>query len=178
MQWSPEAHRSYCYRRTDLFVTETIGTRPLSVSADRIAMPAMRCAWLLSKLGVQDRSGDGRVFEVYPAAALSIWRLRKTKESYKGRKGRALLATMIERVLIAAPWLRFGDAAPASSFTNDHLFDALIAAMNARAAALGLTHRPPENDAATAHKEGWIALPKAGSLDQLFSQSPSATTPQ
>lgn len=62
--WNPEALRTNLCRRTDHFVIKTAPVRPLSVSADRIAMPAMRCAWMLSELGVRDRSADGRVFEV------------------------------------------------------------------------------------------------------------------
>ncbi len=137
------AYRAMGFRRTDRFVLEEVGIRPLSVASDRIAMPAMRCAWLLSELEVRDRSGDDRVFEVYPAAALTTWGLRSGKEPYKGRKGEAALAGLFERLQPAAPWLRFASDAAPTTFTNDHIFDALVSAMNARAAALRLTHRPP-----------------------------------
>ena len=49
------------------------GAEPLSVSSDRIAICAMRCAELLVELagdGQLERTGGGLVAEVYPAAAL------------------------------------------------------------------------------------------------------------
>jgi Protein of unknown function (DUF429) len=60
-------------RRTDVFVHEQLRLTPLSVSADRIAHVAFRCAVLLAKLDAADapvdRSGSGPVAEVYPAAS-------------------------------------------------------------------------------------------------------------
>ena len=78
------------YRTTDWFVqgtTDANGTSvwPLSVSSDRIAVCAWRCASLLSRHSTAigrriDRSGAdpaprGAVVEVYPAAALAMWGL-------------------------------------------------------------------------------------------------------
>jgi predicted nuclease with RNAse H fold len=166
--WAPEHYHVTCFRRTDHFVHEETGLWPLSVSSDRIAIPAMRCAWLLSKLEVRDRSGDGRIYEVYPAAALRRWELR-ADSSYKGRDGHASLNDLVARLKAAAPWLDLGEA---NRFTNDHLFDALLASLNARAAALGLTHPPSQPDAALAKKEGWIALPHKLSLRELARRSP------
>ena len=40
------------YRRTDVDVRRQVGRWPLSVSAERIAYPAMRCAGLLARLEV------------------------------------------------------------------------------------------------------------------------------
>ena len=72
-------------RRTDVFVHEQLRLTPLSVSADRIAHVAFRCAVLLAKLDAADapvdRSGSGPVAEVYPAASLHSWGL--TYRSYK-----------------------------------------------------------------------------------------------
>ncbi len=165
-RWSKPAYGELCYRRTDHHVIETAQVRPLSVSADRIGIAAMRCAWLLGELGVRDRSGDGRVFEVYPAAALSVWRLRG-KASYKGKDAVGELLQMMERLLAAAPWLTFGESAPRASFVSDHLFDALVGALCVRAAALGRTHRPPPEEQDAARREGWIALPEEGALEGL-----------
>jgi hypothetical protein len=57
-------------RLTDLAVREVMRLTPLSVSADRIGQVAMRCACLLAQLAQQgyavDRSGGGKVAEVYP----------------------------------------------------------------------------------------------------------------
>lgn len=81
------------YRETDRFVRtwakEQLGFRlsPLSVSSDRIAYCAWRCAGLLhqhaQRMGTEvDRLGDNnKVFEVYPSAALAAWGL-----DYKGYK--------------------------------------------------------------------------------------------
>ena len=64
-------------RRTDTVVHDKLRLMPLSVSADRIAHVALRCAVLLAKLDAAgrpvDRSGGGTVVEVYPAASLLGW---------------------------------------------------------------------------------------------------------
>jgi predicted nuclease with RNAse H fold len=171
---SKERHATFALRCTDHFVTKMAKVRPLSVSADRIALPAMRCAALLAELGVHDRSGDGRCFEVYPAAALVQWGLRR-KEPYKGRAGAEGLARLVEALLAAAAWLDIDETTRGLLRSSDHLFDALVAALNARAAALGLTHRAPPESAELARKEGWIALPFAGTLAQLAEQTVAPT---
>lgn len=164
-----EASAELCYRRTDRYL-QAQGIRPLSVSADRIAAPAMRCAKILAELNVKDRSGEGgRYFEVYPAAALSIWGLREKKARYKGREGAAELRALVDRLCRAAPWLELDR----KQLTNDHRFDALIAALIARAAHLQQTAPIPEADREAARREGWIALPLEGSLDRMFSPRPS-----
>jgi hypothetical protein len=59
-----------------------------------------------------------------------------------------------------APWLEC--AAHAQTMRRSHdAFDAVIAAMTARAAALGQTFPPAGEDlaAATAAAEGWIVIP-------------------
>ena len=61
------------FRVTDRRVHETVGFWPLSVSTDRIALPAMRTSALLVRHGVTDGSGDKRFYEVYPAGSLSQW---------------------------------------------------------------------------------------------------------
>ena len=66
-------------RRIDVVVHEQLRLTPLSVSADRIAHVAFRCAVLLAKLDAADapvdRSGSGPVTEIYPAASLHSWAL-------------------------------------------------------------------------------------------------------
>src|SRR5215831_17281551 len=65
--------RELTMRRTDVFVRDKLRLVPLSVSADRIAHVALRCAVLLAKLDASgrpvDRTGAGAVVEVYPAAS-------------------------------------------------------------------------------------------------------------
>jgi hypothetical protein len=77
--------------------------------------------------------------------------------------------TVVE-VYPAAAWLDFGDAEGTCRARHD-AFDAVIAALTARAAALpDLTLRPstPE-EAAAAATEGWVAVPLPGArLSQLI----------
>ena len=53
----PGWRRDLTMRRTDIFVREQMGLVPLSVSADRIAHVALRCAVLLARLDPSDPSG-------------------------------------------------------------------------------------------------------------------------
>lgn len=81
---------------------ERSGKYPLSVSSDMVALIAMRCATLLGKLGVTDRSG-GKVVEVYPGASLRVWQLAgKVKVS-----DTELLARLLART---SEWLRWDEA--------------------------------------------------------------------
>jgi len=58
-EWSDTWKKKLRFRRTDFAVHKITGRWPLSVSSDRIAIPAMRCKGLLSKMGVTDLSGVG-----------------------------------------------------------------------------------------------------------------------
>lgn len=158
-------------RATDRWVTEEDRRlHPLSVSADRIAIPAMRCAALISEYarehGAVDRAGSGRLCEVYPAGALRVWGHRAT--GCKRRAGADALAELVAALLASAPWL------DVSQFTVglacDHNFDALVSALVARAAAMGLTRSPPERLGGKARREGWIHLPEDGSFVGLMTR--------
>lgn len=71
--WPKVGMESLKYRATDLFAKEIQGTFPLSVSTDRLGIPAMRAAALLHVLDAEaDRTGSGRIVEVYPAVALKV----------------------------------------------------------------------------------------------------------
>lgn len=92
--------------------------------------------------------------EVYPAGARAVWRLDGTRST--------------EALLKAAPWLRFEPGAQQIYEKNEHAFDALIAALVARATALGLTSGPQgEQEDRVAAVEGWIHLPEPDSLIRL-----------
>jgi hypothetical protein len=56
---------------------------------------------------------------------------------------------------------------------SDHAFDALIASLVTRAAAVGLTTRPTAAEAQRARLEGWIAVPHRDSLSKLPTPSPA-----
>ena len=66
-----------------------------------------------------------------------------------------------------APWLVADETSWKSFHTSDHAFDALIAALIARAHARGLCHAIPDSDREAAIREGWICLPN-GTVDALI----------
>lgn len=144
-------------RMTDRITAQTIRRAPLSVSMDKLGAMAARWAYLADRLAVDgrpvDRAGAGPVIEVYPAAARVIW-------GWAGRSSADLLDAM--------PWLSFATGAARAYAKSGHAFDALIAALVARAASLGLT-TPPSNDEErrAAAVEGWIHLPMRGSFAAL-----------
>jgi predicted nuclease with RNAse H fold len=167
--------RTLANRLTDLAVHEhpDLKLTPLSVSTDRIAHPAMRAAGLLARLAAAgqavDRAGAGVVVEVYPAASLKLCGL-----GHRGYKGanQAELASLAEALVTACdPWLRLGRHREAFT-TSDHCFDAVVAALTARAAATGRTPPVPSQHAEAAGREGWIALPVHGSLTELHRDVP------
>lgn len=164
--WSTDRRDELRYRLTDHHVRRTVGRWPLSVSSDLIAVPAMRCQLLLHAMGVTDRSGDGRVWEVYPAASLRIWGFRPI--GYKRRAGRAVLKKLAASLRYRISWLRLPDPSHAALLAEcDDALDALVASLTAAAAKLGLTERPDSEAREIAAREGWIALPIPGSLDRL-----------
>jgi hypothetical protein len=163
-RWDAGFARSLCYRLTDDRVREELGLVPLSVACDKLAFSALRCAGLLDDLGVVDRSGVNGVFEVYPAAALRAWHFVSKGIKPGGSTplvAKAKLATLLQQVRQACPWLSLSDKEEQLFSTNDDAFDALIASLAARAAALGLTI-PPTNqqEVERARVEGWIAIPR------------------
>ncbi|MFI1989013.1 DUF429 domain-containing protein [Actinoplanes sp. NPDC020271] len=160
--------RGLAWRLTDEVVREATGIVPLSVAADRIAHTAMRCAAVQARLAdlgePVDRSGAGVVVEVYPAASLKIWGL--PVRGYKGPAGATVREALVHRLRAVAPWLDLGDLA-GLCVRSDHVLDAVVAALAARAAAIGVATRPAPDQLAAARTEGWIALP-AGALDTLL----------
>ncbi len=160
-----EGRRRLAYRDTDRFVTARTGLIPLSVSADRLAHPAMRCAVIQAKIaldhGPQAKDGSGRLAEVYPAASLTSWGL--LARGYKGRGGAESqrLAELLDGLQQAAPWLDLAGHEGRLAGSDD-MFDALIAALTARAVATGSSIRPDAAHARAARSEGWIHLPSGG----------------
>jgi predicted nuclease with RNAse H fold len=156
----PEWRRRLTYRLTDQAVREATGLVPLSVATDRIAHTAMRCAGLLAQLAKDgrpvDRAGGGEVVEVYPAASLHQWGV--PHRGYKGTDNADGLGDIVDALQAAAPWLSLGRYEKVCRRSDDAL-DAVIAALTARAAALGMVTVPDTDDAPVARREGWIALP-------------------
>lgn len=154
--------RRLSYRTTDLTVWDLIGRPPLSVAADRIGVTAMRLSALLDRLAYEghpvDRAGTGTVAEVYPAAAL--WRWALPHRGYKGPAGAVVRESVADQLLAALP-LAVEHADMKSLRSSDDAFDALVAALVARAAALGWTAPPSREQHEVARTEGWIHVPTA-----------------
>jgi hypothetical protein len=164
---------SFRYRRTDIYVRRTTGLNPLSVSTDRLGIPAMRAAALLSSLGRRIKlDGSGVIAEVYPAAALTRWGFQSRQ--YKGKPHQAS-----RRLLVASFAGAIHDFLPLSGNhlaqceASDDVFDALIAALVTRAASIGAIDSIPADERSASLREGWIALPREGSLGLL----PAAPSP-
>ena len=163
--WPAVQTASLRYRMTDHIVRERIKRWPLSVSSDRIGVTAMRAVRLLSEIGQIDRSGRGRFVEVYPAAALHIWGFPST--SYKKKKGEAKRRLVTRQLMSATPWLAWPVDARQVCEKSDDALDAVVAALVARAAATDQIEPVPRKHIAVAKREGWIALPRDGSLTSL-----------
>jgi predicted nuclease with RNAse H fold len=150
------------FRATDRRLIEGGARRPLSVSTDLIGVVAMRCAYLLDRLAAGgepvDRAGSGKVIEAYPAPALSTWGL--TAVGYKSRVGVARIPELLSRVEDALGGIEMTSQERQLAGADHNCFDALVASLVARAAALGLTQGPESDEERDrAVREGWIHVP-------------------
>ena len=166
-----ELRRNLAYRETDRQVRSITGRWPLSVSTDRLGMTAIRCAGLLSQIaasGIEvDRTGAGRVVEIYPGASLRLWGF----DTSGYRASAAIRAQLVVAIQDLAPWLTLG-AYESLMVESCDAFDAVFAALSARSAQLGHFQAPDATQAIRATVEGWIALPN-GPLEALI-QAPSS----
>ena len=127
-------------------------TQKIHAVAPRLPAPRRRAQNLLELHHERGR-------HLYPAASLQRWGL--THHKYKGSDNRAEREGLIAALLRAAPWLELGAYADLCARSDDAL-DAVVAALTARAAALGLTSTPADgHQRDLAQREGWIALPEA-----------------
>jgi hypothetical protein len=179
--------RTPFYRReTDRHVRSVTGKVPLSVSSDKIAAVAMRCAVLLDYLREKcgpasvDRTGTGLVCEVYPDPALRHWTAAdplslQPRESYKRKAGasrrRDLLGIVRQRIRLEDPNDLLG-----ACVEHDHALDALVAALVARAVSLGLTDSLGLEDDQIS-REGWIHLPTSPLADLASSTTSGESCP-
>jgi hypothetical protein len=173
--WPAPPKREFRYRATDLHVHDRLLAEadvklwPLSPSTDRIALTAWRLAGLREAACTRshvrfDRAGGDQVVEAYPAVALVLWGL--PRERYKADpKAREELLAAIEA---EAPWLDWEPGAREACVESDDALDAVLCALVARAAGLGLTEPPPPERLGSARAEGWIHLPRRGSLGELL----------
>jgi predicted nuclease with RNAse H fold len=149
-------------RATDRFVWKTHGRLTLSESTDNIGDVAHRGIRIQQAVQAAtgetiDRTGAGRLVEVYPAAALRVWGLphRGYKRGDGAEATRAsIVAGLAERFAIElAP-----DHTRLATEAHDAL-DALISAIVAALAAEGRTAPPPAALRRAAQREGWIHVP-------------------
>ena len=175
--WSSVDDSHLRLRRTDRVVREKKRLVPLSVSADWIAMTAMRAARLLARVAGDgeaiDRSGGGRFVEAYPAAALMTWGLpcRGYKGPGKEEVRAKLVDDLAEKVGLR---LTFSDEVRSRCRESDDMLDALVTALVARAAAIGCCEPIADEDGRLARQEGWIALPQSDSLARLTTIRPDS----
>lgn len=157
-----DRRRRLAYRETDRVVRAVTGRWPLSVSTDRLGLTAMHCAELLDDLGASgiavDRAGEGVLAEVYPGAALRGWGFDTS--GYKTKPD--ALDRLVDAFRSRTPWLTIDADALTLMRRSTDAFDAVIAAFNARAHALGATTPLPDELRAVARIEGWVALPTIG----------------
>jgi predicted nuclease with RNAse H fold len=150
--------RELSFRETDRRVRELTGRWPLSVATDRLGVTALRCAGLLARLGATgvdvDRSGLGDVVEIYPAGSLKLWQF----DTSGYRASADVRKHLLEQILARAEWLDVSDFRELIIDSCD-AFDAVVASLVTRAAALGTATLPSGNDIEVAQVEGWIALP-------------------
>jgi hypothetical protein len=141
------------FRRTDVVAAARLRRPPMTAAFDRLGAATARWAHLADELAARGvpvaRDGGGRAAEVYPAGARAVWGL-----------GRSLAEVRAVLPVAAAP----GHEA---RLRDEHVFDAFVAALVARAVALGLAHPPAPEDADLAREEGWLWLPEPGSLVRL-----------
>ncbi len=170
-EWPDVEARALAYRETDRFVHTRAGKLALSVSTDKIAYCAFRCARLLSGLDAP-RDGSGLAVEAYPDAALRCWLptsfAQRPAASYKGEPGSERREELVD-VLLAGLGDRFDIGTGRDDCVkSDDCLDALLCALIARAAERGKTILPGDEHASSARVEGWIHLPERGSLAQLI----------
>jgi hypothetical protein len=172
-RWPEIAKDEFRHRLTNRFVIAETRRRagtalhPLSVAADRIALPAWRIAAVRARLAAPgspgfDLAGADGVYEVYPAAALLLWDIPRRAYKRADAEGRSARAALLRALGRRAPWLAW-ERARAACLDTDHALDAVLAALVTRAAATGRTVPPPDaiaREAAAA--EGWIHLPADG----------------
>jgi hypothetical protein len=156
-EWNSEVRDSLRFRHTDRAVQGILERPPLSVSTDRLALAAMRAMALLARHGVTDRSGDGRFFEVYPAASLHEWDLAEKGYKAAGPEGARKRRGILTRLCAKMPWLEVGQDYAKS---GDSL-DALVAALTARAVSTEHSYLPEPDMVPVAREEGWIHVPSA-----------------
>ncbi len=177
---SAEAMMSLRLRETDRWLTlrarrpgePRARCHPMSVSSNLIAIPAMRMARVL---GPVDRSGTGKVIEVYPAAALFVWGLPYRR--YKGvqpdrrdaRHDLVQSASRADAMAERSRAIRTGSGSRKTTTSSTRSSPRSSQERRMRGCATSRMTRRRIN----ARMEGWIALPLTDALDRLASPTPA-----
>lgn len=177
MGWAGGELAQLRMRATDEWVHMRTGRWPLSVSTDRIAVPALRAARVLAEIPqAHDRGGTGPVVEVYPAAALWSWGFESRQ--YKRMAGSAARSALVTAFRTATErWLDLQEVWWRQCRESDDAFDSLVAALATRAAACGFVDPCPAALRDVASREGWIMLPHGDSLARLAGAADTMESP-
>jgi hypothetical protein len=165
--------KDFRLRSTDNWVHDSLKLPlPLSVATDRIAIPTMRAAAIFARITPRPPlDGSGRVIEVYPAAALARWGF--LSKGYKGKVNFETRRALVEDIAnTTSTWLSFTDEQQAWCVDDENVLDSLIASLVSRAAMIGLSESIPIALRDAALREGWISIPRDGSLAMLASGWP------
>jgi hypothetical protein len=150
-------------RTTDQWIRANHVPRdPLSVSTDRLGIVALRGIGILERIAGPgaDRSGDAGIYETYPGGSLATWGLRST--GYKDDAGTDARRGIVDAL---AGHIDLAGTADRLVASDDDL-DAVITAVVAGLAFMGLTTSAPPEHRAVARVEGWIHVPVVA-LDAL-----------
>ena len=172
--WNDAASLQPRLRYTDQ-VQRDHGRSPLSISADRIAMTAMRRARILTAHHATadtplDRVGRS-VIEVYPAASLIVWEIDVTGDKAPGANTRR--RAMVDRLIQDAS-LNLSATTIDRCAATGHALDALVSALTAYAHHLGLTEPPPSQHVEQIAREG----DRPGRLDSRAGTRLAAPAPR
>ena len=150
-------------RTTDQWIRANHVPRdPLSVSTDRLGIVALRGIKILERIAGPgaDRSGALAIYETYPGGSLAKWGLRST--GYKDAAGTDARREIVDALAVHVDLAGTADQLVA----NDDDLDAVITAVVAGLALMGLTTSAPPEHRDVARVEGWIHVPVV-SLDAL-----------
>ena len=148
-------------RRTDDFVHQAIGKKPLEVGADRIARTAHAALDFLDQLGKTlgtsirlawspNNQGGPAAIEVYPAATLKAHEMRHT--GYKKADQRDERSEMVKA--LRRRWMTIPDSCASELRENADTLDAAVCAFAAGDFIAGRAEYPEDED--LARREGWI----------------------
>lgn len=152
---SAEVRRDHLrFRGTDTVAAGRLRRPPMTAAFDRLGAATARWAHVADMLAARGvpvaRDGSGTACEVYPAGARYVW----------GLGTRSLDEVRLSLPVTASP-------ADEARLRDEHVFDAFVAALVARAVAKGRAYGPGPEDADLAREEGWLWLPEPGSLKRL-----------